>query len=260
MSLEPIRPLAKAMPICETWNLEASRVSARTRLYSMPPIAVGTAVAESLTSYVARLAEAHALELRHLLRWEVYPRMEPRRSLRRWALNGNGSMTRKAVVALEALTGRGDLRYLTFVSWSQALNVTPMLRRGKAWCPRCYAEWRRSGQVFYEPLLWMVRAVSSCRVHDVSLATECPFPDCRAQSSPLSARPRPGYCNVCHRWLGSDTTGRSPQDRAEMGDADHVVGLLIAHATDGPSRVVVPWTRPATGWSAWHAIAHQLRA
>jgi TniQ protein len=262
MSSEPRTQPAKLTAACETWDLEPHRVSARARLYSIPPIAVGTAVAESLTSYVARLAEAHALELRHLMRWEVHPRMEPRRSLRHWALNGTGRMAQKAVTALEALTGRCDLRYLTFVPWSDTLNVTPMLRREKAWCPHCYAEWRRSGGVIYEPLLWAVRVIERCRHHDVPLAIECPFADCRARSSPLFGRSRVGYCSACRRWLGRDETGSSPRPsgQLEVRNADSVVGLLIEHASDGPSRAVSRRRRPATGWPAWQEIAVQLSA
>ncbi len=142
--------------VYEMWTLEPPPSSVRARLYGLSPIGVGTTHAESLSSYVTRLAEAHAVDVHTVMRDEIYPRMEPRRSLRRWAFNANGLMARRAVDALEDLTGRVDLRYMTFVPWARVVNVTPLLRRDKAWCPRCYAEWRRAGHAIYEPLLWAV--------------------------------------------------------------------------------------------------------
>lgn len=246
------------LPTFGTWNVETPQLTRRSRLYSLAPIGVGTREAESLTSYVARLAEAHAVELHVLMRWEVYPRMEPRRSLRRWTLNGGGPMVRKALLALEDLTGRGDLRYLTFTPWARFLYATPMLRRDKAWCPCCYDECRRFGRVVYEPLLWTVERVERCPRHGVALVSECPFEDCRARSSPLSARSRPAYCGACGRWLGDGERSAAAPEHAT--DAEAIVELLIEHGRDGPDRLEPECTRPATGWSAWQTLAQRLRS
>jgi hypothetical protein len=241
----------------ETWNVDLPRLPGRSRLYSLRPIGVGTWEAESLSSYVARLSQAHAVELHDLMRSEVYPRMEPRRSLRRWALNGSGPMAQKAVQALEDLTGRGDLRYLTFMPWAQVINATPMLRREKAWCPHCYAEWQRRGETVYEPLLWTITRVERCLRHGTALASECPFPACRAQSSPLSSRSRPGFCGMCGEWLGTDaTTSGGPVQVA--GGAARIVALVIEHAVDAPGQVVRHGRRPVRDWQGWEALASQL--
>jgi hypothetical protein len=249
---------ASALGMCGTWSVETPRIPVRSRLYSLPPVGVGTRETESLTSYMARLAGAHALELGTLMRWEVFRLVEPRRSVRRWALNGSGLMARKAVAALEHLTARCDLRYLTFTPWARYLNVTPLLRREKAWCPRCYQEQKRLGSVFYEHLLWAVRFVERCHVHNVPLVSECPFEDCRASSSPLATRSRPGHCSLCGRWVGRDKADDAASDVAD--DAGVVVAQLVEHAGDGPERVVTAWSRPATGWAAWQLLAGQLRS
>jgi hypothetical protein len=246
-----------AIPVFETWNLDLPRLTGRSRLYSLRPIGVGTWEAESLSSYVARLAQAHAVELHTLMQSEVYPRMEPRRSLRRWALDGNGCMAQKAVWALEDLTGRRDLRYLTFVPWAQVINATPMLRHEKAWCSRCYAEWRHRGETVYEPLLWTIQMVERCPRHGTPLVSECPLPGCSAWSSPLSPRARPGICGVCGAWRGTDL--KKTKCRSEVHDrVAWTVGLFIEHAVDGPCRVIPHGGRPVTSWEGWQILARQL--
>ena len=244
-------------PSTELWDLDTPRLPARSRLYSLPPIGVATRDAESLSSYVGRLAAAHTVDVRSLMRWEVYPHMEPRRSLRRWALNGSGRMAHKAVAALEELTGRHDLRYLTFVPWAEVLHATPMLRHYKAWCRWCYAEWQEAQCVVYEPLVWAVQGVESCIHHGVALAMACPYADCRAQSSPLSARTLPGYCDACRRWLGSSPRDGVPDVRLPQ-ELEAIAGLFIEHADDGPGRVTRERSSPVTGWRAWRILARKL--
>lgn len=54
-----------------SWNLESPRLPARSRLFRLEPIGIGTAEVESLTSYIARLAEAHCVSPRKLLCDEI---------------------------------------------------------------------------------------------------------------------------------------------------------------------------------------------
>ena len=51
----------ESLSIYESWNIEMPSVSTRSRLYNLEPIGMGTGRAESLTSYIARLAAAHSL-------------------------------------------------------------------------------------------------------------------------------------------------------------------------------------------------------
>jgi hypothetical protein len=51
----------ESLSIYESWNIEMPSVSTRSRLYNLEPIGMGTGRAESLTSYMARLAAAHSL-------------------------------------------------------------------------------------------------------------------------------------------------------------------------------------------------------
>ena len=47
--------------VFEAWDLAVQPITARSRLYSLAPIGIGTAFVEGLSGYVMRLADAHAV-------------------------------------------------------------------------------------------------------------------------------------------------------------------------------------------------------
>jgi TniQ len=51
----------------ESWSLSSQPVPPRSQLYSLQPVGVGTGMVESLTGYVARLAEAHSVSVGDLV-------------------------------------------------------------------------------------------------------------------------------------------------------------------------------------------------
>ena len=141
----------------------------RSRLYHLAPLGVGTAQVESLTGYIARLAEEHCVPTSVLVTDHLLPSM---RSLRHgttpaatWLVkhgphfNGTGDTARHAITALADLTGRQDLSFLTLQSWAQVLAPYGLLRlgrHGRAWCSACYAEALALRTPLYEPLLWSI--------------------------------------------------------------------------------------------------------
>jgi hypothetical protein len=180
---------------------------------------------ESLTGYIARLAEAHCVSTAILFARELAPtinksylmcggprgrdyglslRTTIRLNVRR--LNGNGSFAVDMVTALEALTLRRNLRFLTMLPWKAVLAKTHLLRTKRAWCPHCYEEWRRKDLPVYEPLLWVLSAVKVCFNHQKPLVNKCP--SCKKEMLPLARQSRPGFCARCGFWLGSIDTGR----------------------------------------------------
>src|SRR5574341_819764 len=54
-------------PPFESWILSRPPAPPRSRLYSLEPIGIGTAIVESLTGYTARLAEAHSVSVGDLV-------------------------------------------------------------------------------------------------------------------------------------------------------------------------------------------------
>lgn len=241
------------LALCEEWELDPPTIPPRSRLFHLEPVGVGTPETESLTGYVARLAEAHGVTTRELVRHEILPflgrehlaaaynagllsafwRNETR------ALNGTRTLARNLVRALETLTGRQNLRFLTLLTWSEVLPVQHLQRRSRAWCPACYEGWRQSGHVVYEPLLWSLVAVTVCPQHRRRLRLVCPYPECRRPSPWLSSRSRSGHCAACGRWLGDAgeaelTEGQvlSEEEMRTQAWTAHAVGELIAAAPD----------------------------
>lgn len=204
------------LDVCDTWDLTLSTDDTlHSKLYALEPLGIGTSDIESLTSYMARLAGAHSVSLRTLAIQETLPLLKcdylsnPRgNSLEAFwleatrALNGTGSLAKDWVHALECLTLRTDLRFLTLLPWAAVLTQQRLLRSTRSWCPDCFMEWQAAGLPIYEPLIWNMSAVSVCVHHQRPLMAQCPHPDCQAILPVLASHFRPGYCSKCLRWLG----------------------------------------------------------
>jgi transcriptional regulator with XRE-family HTH domain len=179
---------------------------------------MGSPFVESLTSYVTRLAEAHSILSRTLVTDEILPRLNQSHLYHNghptynhltkfWKqsafLNGTSTQARNWVQAMEQLTLRRDLRFLTMLTWSSVLSSRGLLRPTQAWCPACYQEWRERGQTIYQPLLWQLSVISTCPRHRLQLQLRCPYVDCGQAFSPLTPHSQIGYCPQCKRWLGN---------------------------------------------------------
>ncbi len=234
---------------CEFWSLALPAYPPHSRLYALEPLGVGTPYAESLTSYVSRMAEAHSVSLRTLAVQELLPLLKRDylfnplgNSLAAFwieaarALNGTGTLAQDWAQALQHLTLRTDLRSLTFLPWAAVLTQQRLLRITRAWCPDCLTEWQTAGDPIYEPLLWNVTAVSICLRHRRALIEACPHPDCGATLPVLASRFRPGYCSKCSGWLGvttdhSDSSWTTEQWQWHVWVAE-AIGELISHNVD----------------------------
>ena len=196
--------------LCEEWDewdLSPVPPLPRSILYSLKPIGLGTAWAESLTGYIARLADAHCVSPLRLLR-KVIVRPEDhykpchKEGPGSESINSTGRRAQATIRSLELLTMRTDLRFLTLVPWSNVVGAMGALRQEKAWCPQCYEEWEVApSQIIYDPLLWSFKEVSVCVRHQQYLHAHCPYEDCRRSFPPLAWKSR-GYCSYCQRWLG----------------------------------------------------------
>lgn len=238
----------KQLDLCETWNLTLPIHPDHSRLYALEPLGVDTQYVESLTSYLARLAEAHSVSLRTLMKQELLPLLKRDylsnpfgNSLSAFwmeaarALNGTGLLARDWVRGLERLTLRTDLRFLTLLPWAAVLTQQKLLRLNRAWCPDCFMEWQSAGQPIYEPLLWNLNAASVCLRHQRTLLERCPYPDCHAILPLLASYFRPGYCSKCSRWLGvmadiPKTSQTSDQWHWQVWVTE-MIGELLAHNT-----------------------------
>lgn len=118
--------------IYPVWDLTPPAIPARSRLYPLEPVGLGTAEVESLSSYVTRLAEAHCLPIAALFNGVASPLVLQARGLTTTSdsqalvffnaarpINGMGVTASACVQALKALTLRHDLRWLTALAWQE---------------------------------------------------------------------------------------------------------------------------------------------
>lgn len=242
--------------MCELWEVEPVETYLNSRLYHLEPVRMGSPLVESLTSYVARLADAHSVDPNALVKNEILPflnrpylyrdgRPDYNSLAALWknsaVLNGTTTTTSNWVEVLEGLTMRPDLCFLTMLTWTNVLPPRGLVRRMRAWCPACYEEWRETSQVVYEPLLWAMECVRICPRHGQLLEQYCPNPACAHMQFPLPPRGQPGYCAWCHRWLGSSPSSNDYNSVIPMSEewewqqwVVKAVGELLAAASTLP--------------------------
>lgn len=210
----------ESLLIYGSWNMEMPFVSTRSRLYNLKPIGMGTGHAESLTSYIARLAAAHSLTPAVLLGRTLTSVMDKRYWLQDGAhpgsrrsplgnsfgeyakaINGIGVIAKDWVTALQNLNLRSDLNLLTMLPWADVFTHRNLLRPSRTWCPSCYHDWRLDGQQVYEPLLWTFRDLEVCTKHQRRLISQCQH--CGQRIPWLGRCAQPGYCSKCGEWLGA---------------------------------------------------------
>lgn len=116
-------------------------------------------------------------------------------------INGVGSMASDWTRCLEELTLRDDLRCLTMTTWSNVISPRELFHDKPGWCASCLNAWRNAGQEILEPLIWALRPVQACALHQRRLSFRCPH--CNLAPRPLCVSPNPGYCSHCRDWLGA---------------------------------------------------------
>jgi transcriptional regulator with XRE-family HTH domain len=218
----------------ESWDLTMPMLPQCSRLYRIDPCGMGTPLVESLTGYITRLAEAHGVSAGILYLKEIDRvvkkgnifsfRLTGHAGYPTHTINGLGVTATDFVRALETLTNRTDLRYLTLLPWNNVLSPRALQRRVRAWCPSCLCQWRDAEQPIYEPLLWRIGVVTLCPSHRQPLCQVCPH--CQHQIGPLDPRTRPGYCSRCSGWL-APVTADELSTREPVSDDDLAWSLWI---------------------------------
>ena len=224
----------------------------RTKLYSLQPCGLGTAMVESLSGYVARLAFEHSTRVGDLVGRVLSPIenpygniVAPNRKLSSpttshhgfvsysYLINGATDLAERLVLSLEAATGLDCLRGLTFLRYKPAIIAFPFHKQ-RTWCPQCFSDWRTNHAPFYEPLIWTCSTTTTCPTHGGPLTSVCP--ECRqAIGAPLKVGTCIGYCDHCGAWLGQAGQPPSPSDVAIDDDAiwrQEQVIRLIKHLPD----------------------------
>lgn len=232
----------RTLPGFDSWDSSPAFVPPRSRFYPLAPIGIGSPFVESLSGYVARIADAHAVsvgnlvvrELAFIIGSPLFQSAEPDRFYARFnAVNSLGEPAEKWVMALHTATMREDLRFLTLLPFKDLLWRLAIVRRRRTWCRVCYEEDRCTGGPVYERLLWALQSVRVCPNHRRPLEEVCPR--CSRSSKPFTAYSRPGHCFQCQAWLGASEEERDSLARDACGDEDlwnaNEAGRLLATAS-----------------------------
>lgn len=234
--------LMRTQPGYSSWDCSPAILPPRSRLYPLTPIGIGTPFVESLSGYVARLADAHAVSVGNLVVRELvalavgsplFQSADPDRFYPRFnAVNSLGEPAGKWVRALQAGTMREDLHFLTLLPFKDLLWGLAIFRRRRAWCPACYEDDHSAGRPVYERLQWALQTVGVCSQHQCRLEEVCPR--CSQSSKPFTVNSRPGHCFKCQTWLGAsdsefDRLAQVNYSDEELWNANEV-GLLLGAA------------------------------
>lgn len=198
-------------------------------LPSLAPCGLDALHVESLTSYVRRLAWwEHASVSRLLRRYALEP-LRGRRGQRELivaptraseSINGAGSVGAALVGELESLTDRSDLVGLTFLGREGGVWMREAFRGERAWCPLCLAVDESRA---YDRLIWTLRDIAVCTVHEVALVTSCAT--CGRSHRPLAQWACPFRCPWCGRALASNPVASAPSPLIAV--ARRVLPLLV---------------------------------
>ena len=199
------------LEIYDSCDLEKPLIPPRSRFYHLEPIGIGTPYVESLTSYIARLAEAHCLTPIHLLKHAKDPlsnKFFQQKNLfgmkhNTGEVNGRGKTALQLVNILEKVTLRKDLKFLTLLIWSEVFPQKKLIKTTRHWCPLCYQKNLLNNLPIYEPLLWSLTVVEICPLHKILLENFCDY--CYRELPPLATNFRIGFCSKCGKWLGKST-------------------------------------------------------
>lgn len=193
--------------------------SAEEPTFPLEPIGLGSALAESLISYVMRLADAHSVNVGDLICRTLLDIPNPRGKIIAskikgvtgsdidnscgYAINGVTDRAGRWVDAVEIATCRRDLKGLTLLPFRFVLP-RHMFSQHRRWCSLCLEQWRTRGQIVYEPLIWGVEVASYCQEHRRPLVDVCHH--CSRSLVAIGFYSRPGFCERCGGWLGTSSS------------------------------------------------------
>lgn len=227
------------------WTLDQPCRISSSQLAPLIPIGLGTLHMESITGYVARLAQYHFLSVDNLLTYEIGPSMRAMgstldsQSIYRLFTNnytfGQGTEdnfhnVQCLLLTLEQLSGYHELQQLNIFHNFCKLFAYNALSPFQQWCPQCLQEWKDNGCIIYTPVLWILDDSDFCIKHtDQELERKCPH--CHGVFNLLTRHSSSGYCSLCHQWLGHAARSKEPKE-SFANSLDYLDGL-ISEGVDG---------------------------
>ena len=245
-------------------TLSKSNIPTRTRLYPLELIGIGTIYSECLTSFIIRLAEAYSVKPGILFKQEILPLMisNPLLNSERYlgntsneggidkvfanntkSFNGTGVWAASLIDIIVTLTSVENLSCSTLLKWKKVLSQRNLLKKQRAWCSSCFAEWKNYKSYIYEPLIWNLEIVKICPKHKKKLTTICTH--CQNKNKILGWKSRVGYCSSCSGWLGiseQDNSNLSINDiEIQLQNINSIGNLIMSspNITSYPSRSII---------------------
>jgi len=224
----------------ELWDLSPVEVPPRAILPAPAPLGPSTPSAESLTSYIKRLADGLLVPVRRLVANHIAQGAASARGERRlWfdtsayrspmSLNGPTDRARAWAERLATLSGHAGVTSLTLGSWSDVLPTRAFVRPTLTYCPDCLAEWAAAKDQPRELLSWAIADV--CVHHQRRLATNCA--NCRRVIGGFDIfKALAGICPFCGGSLAAGHGPGSPATSADLHLA-RVAEELVANAARG---------------------------
>lgn len=202
----------------------------RSWLFSLPLLGRGTPQVESLTGYIARVADEHGFTVSTLLHRALdwWAANTPSR-VGRWkrktehlkltpAINAHAAGT-PWIRVLEKLTCQSSLEDGTARRLAHHFPARNFLRHHHAWCPQCYRDDERP----YDRLLWSIAPVTACPIHQTLLVERCP--ECGSRVPVVHSRAVPGVCPRCEASLADGAPSADADEFAQW--CAHAVGAYI---------------------------------
>ncbi|MGS2748191.1 TniQ family protein [Bacillus zanthoxyli] len=211
-------------------------------LYSIEPIGIGTPYVESLISYIARLAYEHSILpgmiIKHILA-EMLQKDYLKEKYQQGFISchtakfcGINSISMDIVQALEKITMRSDMIFLTLNPLKNLFNGRNVIGGRRKWCPCCLNEWKSRDEIIYEPLLWKIDSITYCPSHQCILQDEC-F-KCKKKLQVFNSRMQNGFCSHCWSWLGNENREIVSIDDSSRVVVDNYFELLEKMHEDEP--------------------------
>lgn len=212
-------------------ELESLDFTIPQRSYLYRPIPMGSEEGqiEGQLSYLVRLARAHSVNPRRLVR-TVFASDNLAIQQLKYAgffgrhagtINGLGKYAELFQGETARLTGASFLRHMTLLPLRELLspNGAGLLAPKPRWCPCCVGEMMESRDDVYRPLAWSFELYRVCFRHGIRLQEAC---DNCGRAQPFIPRyPDLGRCDHCGGMLA-----KSEQDRS-TSRLDHWVSMAI---------------------------------